>query len=77
MQERLPREVQITNLSLLKEKKQERMNKMLEKATKEGQIRAFNRSTYLLHLEIEKEKDDLAIIEEDLRDLHKEINKIS
>jgi hypothetical protein len=72
----LTKEQQVSNLEKLKELKSERLRKLQFKATKQGQIRAFTRSIFLFEEEIKKEEQDLQIIEEDLRDLNREISHL-
>lgn len=57
---------QFKNLLALQKKKQSKLELLKRRATKLGQLRAYDRMGYLIREEIKKESKDLRIIEEDI-----------
>lgn len=62
----LPREVQQQNLQAVKDRKHRKLEKLLNSARKQGQIRALERMSFLLGEEINKEIRELVLIEQEL-----------
>lgn len=67
--ERVPQSAQRQNLETVQEKKKRKLEKLLQSARKQGQIRSLERMNYLLEQEIEKELKELSIIETDLENM--------